>query len=236
MAVTAHRRLIFDGNMLRREVVVQAPSEDTRFLPASLGLVGLLAVLTAAWGGIAPLIGPRFGFRANSSGAWDWSNVHLALAVAPGAVGILAGLMMVVGAPAAVHGGGKLAISFAGLVALVCGAWFVIGPMAWSVIHSGSTPYFLARPPLADLANQVGLSFGPGLLLATFGGFAMGWAARHQRQVITTVPISTATDSSLVEEIPFDPATAMATDVPVRPATVVVSSPSLGGHAEMPSQ
>ncbi len=35
-----------------------------------LGLVGTLAVLTAAWGGIVPYIGPVFGYSGDGSGSW----------------------------------------------------------------------------------------------------------------------------------------------------------------------
>src|ERR1700683_3361216 len=101
MAVTAHGRLVFDGNILRREVVVQAPSEPTRFLPAGLGLIGVLTVLVAVWGGLAPFVGPTFGYRANASGPWYWNMAHFLLAFAPGVVGLLAGLMVIGGAAVA---------------------------------------------------------------------------------------------------------------------------------------
>jgi hypothetical protein len=77
----------------------------------------------------------------------------------------------------------------AGLVAVLCGAWFVIGPLAWSVIDN-VRPYFVVASPLRQLANEVGYAMGPGLILGVCGAFAIGWATRHNR------PLSASTAGS----------------------------------------
>ena len=55
---------------------------------------------------------------------------HLLLAVLPGAVAFLAGVIMVSTAPRAVSGGGRGSLVMAGFLALLAGGWFVIGPLA----------------------------------------------------------------------------------------------------------
>ena len=70
-------------------------------------------------------------------------------------------------------------LTLAGVIAVLCGAWFVIGPYAWPVITS-SSGYFVAASPLRELANVVGYSLGTGVILASLGAFAIGWASRHQ--------------------------------------------------------
>ena len=64
--------------------------------PLSLILGGFLALLLSAWAGIAPFIGPSFGFSPDGTASWTWNLVHGLGAVLPGAVGLLACLGIVV--------------------------------------------------------------------------------------------------------------------------------------------
>ncbi|MDA8295681.1 MAG: hypothetical protein M0004_03655 [Actinomycetota bacterium] len=165
------------------EPVVPAPSR--RIGGTGVGLIGLLTVFVSAWGGIVPFVGPIFGYRADGTAAWHWDLAHGILAVAPGAIGVVIGVLMMATARRVRFGEGRLSLSFAGLVALACGAWFVIGPLAWSTFEP--THYFVAASPLHRLANEVGYALGPGVLLALLGGEAIGWALRH-RQVRFVAP------------------------------------------------
>jgi hypothetical protein len=145
---------------------------------ASLILVGLCMVLIAAWGGIVPYVGPIFGFSADGTGSWTWNLAHWELALLPGAVALVMGLaMMGLARASAVSASARSMLWVSGLVAVAAGAWFVVGPLAWPVLHSGR--YFTASgSPLRQLEYVVGYSFGPGLLLVAFGAFAMGRAHR----------------------------------------------------------
>jgi hypothetical protein len=136
--------------------------------------------MISAWGGIIPYVGPTFGFSADGSGSWQWNLTHSVLALIPGAVGCLIGLTFMARIPDARIGRRKMSLSMAGLIAVLCGAWFVIGPLAWSVIDN-TRAYFVAASPLRMLANEVGYSLGTGLILALCGAFAIGWATRHDR-------------------------------------------------------
>jgi hypothetical protein len=164
-----------------------APSTLSRPIkPSGLIFVGIVSVLLGLWGGVIPFIGPTFGFSADGSRGWNASSAHLLLAVLPGAVAFLAGVIMVSTAPRAVSGGGRGSLVMAGFLALLAGGWFVIGPLARPVLSSAGN-YFVGAGALRELAFQVGYALGPGLLIALTGGFALGWSVRHQRLAGVTV-------------------------------------------------
>ena len=143
-----------------------------------IGSVALMAVLVSAWGGIAPYVGPAFGWDAASTSSWHWNLAHSLLALVPGAVGVAIGLIVLAETRGVTVGRGRLSLAMAGLVLVLCGAWFVVGPFTWPVLLSGA--YFTIASPLHELANTLGLSLGTGVLVAGSGAFILGWAARHQ--------------------------------------------------------
>jgi len=152
----------------------------THTLSASLVLIGLGTVLISAWGGIIPYLGPAFGYSADGSPSWDWTLSHAVLGLVPGAIGLLAGLAIWARAAAAGTGAGRPGLALLGVIAVLCGAWFVIGPFAWTVIDN-THAYFVPASPLRYLANLAGYSLGTGTILVACGAFTFGWAARHQR-------------------------------------------------------
>ncbi len=156
-----------------------------------LGSIGVLTLLVSAWGGIIPYLGPSFGYDAQGVGAWSWSAEHSVLALAPGALGVLLGLAMLGETAEVASGRGRVSLATTGLFALICGAWFVIGPFAWPVI-SGSGPVFVSASSLRELEDLVGYSLGPGAILAACGAFAVGWASRHQEIVASSVEATAA--------------------------------------------
>jgi hypothetical protein len=163
----------------RREKTVQRE----RTWSVSLGLVGFVAVVLAAWGGLVPYLGPAIGFGADGTSSWHWSLSHTLIGLVPGAVGVAVGLLLLAPRGTAV-GRSKFALSWSGLVAIASGAWFMIGPLAWPVLYT-SRAYFQAATPLRELEYWIGYALGPGLILAVCGAFALGWAARHDRPLRT---------------------------------------------------
>ena len=151
-----------------------------RVARSSLFMVGLVAVLISVWGGIIPFLGPTFGYRADGSGSWHWNLAHTVLAFSPAIVGIFAGILILARAPGTVQRSSRFGLGFAGLLALAAGGWFVVGPWAWQLTW-GSSSYLVQATTLRTLANLLGYSFGPGLILVACGAFVLGWAVRHQR-------------------------------------------------------
>lgn len=163
----------------------------TRSFSMSLEAVGLVTILTAAWGGIIAYVGPTFGYSADGTGSWHWSLTHTLLALVPGAVAFVCGLSLLAPVRPGKTTRRRLSLGAAGTVIVLCGAWFVIGPLAWPVL-SDVPAYFVSAAPLRNLANQVGYALGPGLILAACGAFAVGWAARHNQALGMANPVPEA--------------------------------------------
>ena len=144
-----------------------------------IGTAGLVAILVSAWGGIAPFVGPLFDYGGEGSGAWQWNLPHAVLALLPGVVGVLLGLFVMAQSRGVAVGRGRLSLAAAGMLLMVCGAWFAIGPLAWPVIWNGPA-YFVVGTHLRLLEYEVGYSIGTGLVLVACGAFVDGWTSRRQ--------------------------------------------------------
>jgi hypothetical protein len=145
----------------------------------------VLTLLVGAWGGIVPFVGPVFGFSADGTSSWYWNLSHALLWLVPGAVAVVCGMAMLGHVPRALAGFGRTGTVVAGFLAALCGAWLVIGPSAWAVLEHSTV--FQHAAPLRELAFHIGYSYGPGLLLAVFGAFAMAWGIRARRTLVSSV-------------------------------------------------
>jgi hypothetical protein len=143
-----------------------------------LGTAGVVAVLASAWGGIVPYVGPIFGFSADGAGSWYWNLGHSVLALVPGAAGVLLGLFVIAESRGVTVGKGRLTLATAGILLILCGAWFAVGPYAWPVLTNSGT-YFASSTHTRFLTYELGYSVGVGLLLVMCGAFVAGWASRH---------------------------------------------------------
>ncbi len=82
---------------------------------------GLVVLIAGIWGGLIPFVGPYFHFVLGPDKHWDYTSGRLYLSVLPGIAAVLGGLLLLGGGPRALG-------RFGALIALVGGAWFVIGP------------------------------------------------------------------------------------------------------------
>lgn len=174
MAVAA-RQTTPAGEYRPPEVVAAATTRRT----GAIGLVmaGIVSVLVGAWGGIAPFIGPTFGFSADGSPAWHWNLSHALLGLAPGAAAVVAGFLLLASAGRAAVGRGRVDAGLMGLIVAASGAWFVIGEFAWPVLFGSH--YFVGAAPLHFLLEQLAFSVGTGVVLVGCGAYALGWAMGH---------------------------------------------------------
>jgi hypothetical protein len=92
----------------------------------------------------------------------------------------MAGLLMMSAVGRASIGRARSEALLGGLIAALAGAWFVIGPSAWPLFHSGETA-LRAGPGLIGFSMIVGANIGAGVLLAIFGGMAIAWGLRTER-------------------------------------------------------
>lgn len=150
-------------------------------IPVSVILLGLVALLVAAWGAAAPYAGPEFGFVADRAVAWQWSVTSACLALGPGALAFLASLIVVAAATRASYAR-RADLWILGLVVTLCGAWFVVGQYVWPVIYG---KLFIA-PSNANhfMWKELAFAIGPGVILVFCGAVFMGWAARRQLALV----------------------------------------------------
>ena len=196
------------GYGLHRRASTQEPGTALRATSISLGMVGFVAFVVSAWGGIVAFVGPTFGFSADGSASWHWELSHAVLALIPGALGCLAGLTFMAPVNDAVTRR-RLSLSTAGIIGIASGAWFVIGPLAWPVLVT-THAYFVGGTPMRVLEYQLGYSLGPGLILVMCSAFAVGWAARHNGPLVAVgaaqdLPGMTQTGPAQVPDPAFTP-------------------------------
>src|ERR1017187_3937189 len=156
-------------------------SEEARVHGRRTGIVtvGVLTILISAWGALIPFVEPIFGFHATGTPSWHWNAAHTLLAVVPGAVGVVMGFVVLWAASQVAVGRVRMTLVWAGLITILSGAWFIIGPRAWPVITTHGV-YFAPASPLRGLLYQVGYALGTGVILVVCGAYVMGWASRHQ--------------------------------------------------------
>jgi hypothetical protein len=134
---------------------------------AGLAVIGVLAILIGAWGGIVPYLGPTFGYSSNGIASFHWSLMHALLYLVPGAVAVFAGFCLLT-----LRGSGALF----GLLLAACGAWFILGVVAWPILHEPGVAVFTTpatSPATNNFINLLGYNLGPGIVLALLGGMAL---------------------------------------------------------------
>jgi hypothetical protein len=156
-------------------------SEEARVHGRRTGIVtvGVLTILISAWGALIPFVEPMFGFHATGTPAWRWNAAHTLLAVVPGVVGVMMGLVVLSAASKVAVGRGRMSLALAGVITILSGAWFIVGPRAWPVISTHGV-YFAPAAPLRGFLYQLGYALGTGVILVVCGGYVVGWASRHQ--------------------------------------------------------
>ena len=190
--------------------------------------VGVVTILISAWGALIPFVEPLFGYHVTGTPSWHWNAAHTLLAVVPGAVGIAMGLVVLWRANQVRVGGGRMGLILAGLVTMLCGAWFIVGPTAWPVISTHGA-YFSSIAPLRSLLYQVGYAIGTGVILVLCGGYVLGWGSRPQFRA-SAVASSNGSSAPVLDS----PEPVVAPRPPTRPA-VPVESPRRGRGSSAPA-
>lgn len=160
-------------NHLLKEVIVSGPAAGSMRVPRALGIAGAIGVLAGIWGGIAPFVGPTFGYSPDGGAAWQWTFERALCAVIPGVGAIVAGAILLSCASAFVIRLGRGGIRVGALLALLAGAWFAFAPIATEVAFSKH--YFANASSLPRLTDLAGSSIGLGLLIVMVAGFALGF-------------------------------------------------------------
>jgi hypothetical protein len=135
-------------------------------------LCGLALILLGGWGGVAPFAGPslRFGFTPDT--AWAYTQGRLYLSALPGAVVLVAGLIVLVTRSRGFGG-------FCALVAAFAGGWFIAGAALVRLLPARQAASIVTGSPLGTGTSRIvltSLAFfgGTGALIVFFAALALG--------------------------------------------------------------
>jgi hypothetical protein len=167
--------------MTRDDTVVREspPRGGRMYVARSRGMLsGLLLVLLGIWGALIPFVGPYFSFAYTPDRAWAWTWGRLWLEILPGAAAVLGGLMLIGTAHRAVG-------VFAGWLASVAGAWFIVGPF---LSRLWNPPAGSAGTPIGGTTRQVfeqiSFFYGLGAVILFLAAQALGrFTVRSVRDV-----------------------------------------------------
>jgi hypothetical protein len=162
----------------RSGTLLESARVDVRY-PISIGIFAFFALVVSAWGGLAPFIGPAFGYTGAGGASFQWSLARAVLSVLPAIVGV-AGALLVLGASGSWRlREGRASMRLGGLLALLAGVWFALGWAAWGPIHGDS--YLAGGTALRRFSYVVGIAVGPGVLIVAFGSLVFGFLACASR-------------------------------------------------------
>jgi hypothetical protein len=158
-------------------------------MPRSRGAVsGLLLIILGVWGGLIPFIGPYFHFAYTPDQVWAWSTARAWLEVFPGVTTAVGGFLLLVS-------GNRATAMFGGWLAVIAGAWFVVGRTLASVLRLGDIGHPIAVTDAKRAVIEISYFSGLGTLIVFLGG-----------AVLARVSVRTARD--LEYELENEPAPA----------------------------
>jgi hypothetical protein len=137
-------------------------------------VISILLVVLGVWGGLAPFVGPYFGYAYTPDKAWAYTSGRLWLSIVPAAAVVLGGLLVLVSDAAA---------AFGAFLAALGGVWFVLGPLvtAYKLASHGITTGspVVAHGALFGAAamrflEQIGFFYGLGVVILFFAAVALG--------------------------------------------------------------
>jgi hypothetical protein len=133
-------------------------------MPRSRGAVsGLLLIILGVWGALIPFIGPYFHFAYTPDQVWAWSTARAWLEVFPGATTAVGGFLLLVS-------GNRATAMFGAWLAVIAGAWFVVGRTLASVLRLGDIGHPIAMTDAKRAVIEISYFSGLGALIVFLGG------------------------------------------------------------------
>jgi hypothetical protein len=180
-------------------------------MPRSRGAVsGLLLIILGVWGAVIPFTGPYFHFAYTPDQVWAWSTARAWLEVFPGVTTAVGGFLVLVS-------GNRATAMFGGWLAVIAGAWFIVGRTLASLLRLGDIGQPIAVTDAKRAVLEISYFSGPGALIVFLGG-----------AVLARVTMRTARDVELASdpsdpELPASPEYSGLVEAPA-PATEVFAS------------
>jgi hypothetical protein len=172
-------------------------------------LSGFLLLLLGIWGALIPFVGPYFNYAYSPNSAWTWTAGRFWLELLPGIAAAVAGLILMGTANRSVG-------VFAGWLASLAGAWFIVGPVLGRLWNGAEGA---AGTPVGGTGRQVweqiGFFSGLGAAILFLGALALG------RFTVTSIRDLRAADKlgQVDRDREPEPATTPAPAVAATPAT-----------------
>lgn len=155
----------------------------TLHMPRSRGAVsGLVLLILGAWGALVPFIGPYLHLSYTPGEAWVWSTARAWLEVFPGVTTALGGFLLLTS-------GNRATAMFGGWLAVIAGAWFVVGRTLSSTLRLGDVGQPIAATNAKRAIIEIAYFSGLGTLIVFVGG-----------AVLARVTIRTARDVELAHQ------------------------------------
>ncbi|MFZ0714389.1 hypothetical protein [Mycobacterium sp.] len=154
----------------------------TLHMPRSRGAVsGLVLLILGAWGALIPFIGPYLHLSYTPAEVWVWSTARAWLEVFPGVTAAVGGFLLLVS-------GNRATAMFGGWLAVIAGAWFVVGRTLSSTLRLGDVGQPMAATDAKRAVIEIAYFSGLGALIVFVGG-----------AVLARVTIRTARDVELAQ-------------------------------------
>jgi hypothetical protein len=134
------------------------------YMPRSRGAVsGLLLIILGVWGALIPFIGPYFHFAYTPDQTWAWSTARAWLEVLPGVTTAVGGFLLLAS-------GNRATAMFGGWLAVIAGAWFIVGRTLASTLRLGDIGQPIAATDAKRAVLEICYFSGLGTLIVFLGG------------------------------------------------------------------
>lgn len=171
-------------------------------MPRSRGAVsGLLLMILGVWGALIPFIGPYFHFAYTPDQMWAWSTARAWLEVFPGVVAAVGGFLLLIS-------GNRATAMLGGWLAVIAGAWFVIGRTLASTLRLGSVGEPIGATDAKRALLEIVYFSGLGALIIFLGAAALArMSVRSVRDLeyehgLADEPVPAADTSAAYAEAP----------------------------------
>jgi hypothetical protein len=137
-------------------------------MPRSRGAAsGFLLILLGAWGALIPFVGSYFDFAFTPDTEWTWTIARGWLEVLPGVAAVLGGLLLLAS-------GNRATAMLGGWLAVLAGAWFVVGRALAAPLAIGDVGAPVADTETKRVWLELTYFYGLGALIIFFGAVALG--------------------------------------------------------------
>ncbi|MGW4095856.1 hypothetical protein [Mycobacterium sp. NPDC004974] len=157
---------------------------------------GFLLVLLGIWGALIPFVGPYFDFAFTPDQTWFWTTARGWLEVLPGAATALGGLLLM-------GSGNRATALFGAWLAVLAGAWFVVGRALAGPLGIGDAGMPIAVTDAKRVTLELAYFSGLGALIVLLGAMAVGrlsvrsvrdveYAQRPAAHAVSAEPVAVA--------------------------------------------